>query len=452
MRLMGRKFKQALTLTAIGALLLGGISFAALTSASLKPVPESFHAVMSESQHLQIIDRHGARLNTTYQNEWNIHDGVELHRIPQFLKTAFIISEDKRFYEHNGPDWLARLSALGSNVKALRAVRGASTITEQSARMVNIRPRTLWSRWLEGFEAGRLEERFSKDDILEFYLNQVPYTANRRGIVQAAQYYFDRDLETLSQKEMLALVVLVRAPSRMDLWKDTSRVNDSIERLTEQLIDQGAMSLDEQKTVLAQDLKLTAPSLGVDARDFVGYVKTHPHVSQAGWPFVKTTLDTNLQNSVQTLLDNRLKALSSKTVNNGAVLAVDHATGEILVWAVAGKDDEDRPGRFYNAVNMPRQPGSALKPMLYALALEKGWSAATIIDDAPLVESVGNGLHAYQNYSRSFYGPVTLRQALGNSLNIPALKTLQYVGADNYLEYLRELGFGGLGHHPNFLW
>lgn len=420
------------------------------TASNLKSAPESFHTVLSDSHHIQILDRHGEPLNITYQNNWNIHDTVALHQVPEFLKTAFIISEDKRFYKHSGPDWLARSSALLTNIKAMRGARGASTITEQVVRMIHPRPRTIWSRWLEGFEATELGKHFTKGEVLEFYVNQVPYTANRRGVVQAARYYFNRDLDTLSKKEMLALVVLVRAPSRLDLWKDTERVESSINRLADQLIEKDLLSEQEKNSLLAQKFELEAPKLSVHANEFVRYVKNHSLLHLAGWPHVKTTLDGTLQQRIQTMLDGRLNYLKSQKVHNGAVLAVDHTTGEILVWAVAGKNAEDTPGRFIDAVTTPRQPGSALKPLLYSLALEKGWSAATIIDDAPLTASVGNGLHSYQNYSRTFYGPVTLRQALGNSLNIPALKTLQYVGSEDYLSYLSNLGFTGLNNHPNF--
>jgi len=433
-------------------LLLGFIAAAILTFKTyqgLKPAPKSFHEVLSDSQNLQILDRSGQPLNVTYQNNWNIHHNLQLHQFPDFLKKAFIISEDKRFYQHLGADWRARISALFTNIKAMRAVRGASTITEQSVRMIHPRPRTIWSRWLEGFEAASLEKHFSKDEILQFYLNQIPYAANRRGVLQASRYYFNRDLDTLSKKEMLALIVLVRAPSRLDLWKDTKKIEGSIARLIEQLIAKNIISKTEKKIILAQSFKLDKPTLDINANDFVSHVKTHPFIEHAGWPNVRTTLNSNLQANIQKMLDSRLKYLAPKKVNNGAVLAVDHQTGEVLAWVVAGKEN-DTPARFIDAVTSPRQPGSALKPLLYLLALKKGWSAATIIDDAPLIESVGSGLHSYQNYSRQFYGEVTLRQALGNSLNIPALKTLQYVGAAEYLEFLNNAGFKRLDKHVNF--
>ncbi len=238
------------TLKRIGILTVTVMTVAAVlaysTVSELKNLPSSFRALLSDSHHVQILDRNGEALNRTYQNSWNVHDVVALHQVPEFLRKAFVFSEDKRFYRHAGPDWMARSSAVVANLKAMRSVRGASTITEQTVRMINPRPRTVWSRWLEGFEAGMLEEHFSKDEILEFYLNQVPYAANRRGVVQAARYYFNRDLDTLSRKEMLALAVLVRAPGRLDLWKDSHRIEASIARLAGRLVQEELLSINEK--------------------------------------------------------------------------------------------------------------------------------------------------------------------------------------------------------------
>ncbi len=437
-----------------GLIALGFTVLYLVTINHLKPVPQSLRNITSSAAHIQVLDSREQPLNVTYQNAWNVHDQVDLHDIPEFLKTAFILSEDKRFYKHNGPDWRARAAALVTNIKSLRAVRGASTMSEQTIRMIHPRPRTIGSRWLEGFDAVNLENKFTKDEIFEFYLNQIPYAANRRGVAQAANYYFNRDLSTLSRKEMLALAVLVRAPGRMDLWKDISRVEGRIDRLAALMARQGYITHKDKDRMLGETLTLEAPSLNIFARDFVSYVKDLPVSDmpqrRQAYGKVKTYLDANLQSSIQNMLDTRLRDLDTKHVKNGAVLIVEHKTGKILTWAVGGAENAATPGRFIDAVTTPRQPGSALKPFLYSLALQRGWTAASIIDDAPFIESVGHGLHSYQNYSRQFYGPVTLRQALGNSLNIPALKALQHVGGDNYLTYLDTLGFTSLTAHPNF--
>ena len=443
--------RKKIILSIFVAITLSFIILIVKTLNDIKHVPQSFGAVLSSASEFQIVDRHGKPLNFTYQNRWNAHEVKELHEIPMFLKTAFIHSEDKRFFKHGGADWLARASALFVNIKKMRAVRGASTITEQVVRMINRRPRTVWSRWIEGWEAGRLEQYYDKNEIFEFYLNQVPYAANRRGVVQATRFYFDRDLDTLSKKEMLALVVLVRAPSRMDLHRDSNKdIQSSILGLSGRLVQKGVLSEIESKILLDQKFEIQKSSLDVSAPHFIEYVRLHTALNNSKTNKVFTTLDSSFQKRVQFLTDKHLVNHRSKKVLNAAALVVDHTTGGVLAWVVGGNQNKDKPGSFINAVTTPRQPGSALKPFLYALALEKGWSPATIIDDSPLSESVGNGLHSYSNYSHTFYGPVTVRQALANSLNIPALKTLQYVGSEEYLRTLHNIGFSNINNHPNY--
>ena len=427
------------------------------TAGDLQPLPATLRGPGDASapdagrRGVQLLDRRGEPLNTTFTSEWNVHDVLALHEIPEFLRAAFVAAEDRRFYEHHGPDWSARLSAALLNLRNGRAIRGASTISEQVVRLLHPRPRSVWSRWLEGFEAAELERRFTKDEILEFYLNQVPYASNRHGVQQAASYYFARDVGTLSRKEMLALAVLVRSPSRFDLLRDMRASEGAIERLADALVDAGALPRAERDGVLAERFALEAPRLAVAAPHFVQHARAEIAASgMAATPKVTTTLDARLQATVQRLLDERMRHLGSQRVGNGAVLAVDHTTGEVLAWVVAGGGGADGPASFIDAVTTPRQPGSALKPLLYALALDSGWTAAQTIVDEPLVESTSGGMHSYQNYSRRFYGPVALRDALGNSLNIPAVKTLQYVGAERYLATLRRLGFEELTDHPDF--
>jgi penicillin-binding protein 1C len=435
-----RKFWISLAILVLGTGILLG-----KTLLDLNPLPLSLSVTSSPIHKLQILDRHAIPLTITYQNDWNLHDYVPLHDIPELLQQIFLLAEDKRFYEHGGPDWQARWHAMFQNLIALRIVRGASTITEQTVRMLYPRPRTFWSHWLQGIEASRLEQRFSKADILEFYLNQVPYANQRRGVVQAARYYFDRDLDTLSLKEMIALAVLIRAPSRLDLRRSKTEIEAPIARLAQRLLDLNLISNTDYQEILTTPLLLRDTALLVQATHFVNYVYTShtspqlPHLSR-----LYTTLDAKLQSFVQSILDQRIQDLKAQNVSHGAVLVVDHQTNEVLAWVNSGRPSPEIPGSQIDAVTTPRQPGSALKPFLYALALEKGWTAATLIDDTPLAEAVGVGLHDYRNYSRSYYGPLRLRDALGNSLNIPAIRTIQFVGNQLFLQRLHQLGIASL--------
>jgi penicillin-binding protein 1C len=426
------------------ALLLILLGFCLKTYWDIAPAPQSLQQVLASSQILQVVDRGGAPLTISYQNRWNRYDVLPLHQMPETLVRAFVLSEDGRFYDHHGVDWSARMAALRQNIRARHVVRGASTITEQVARMLNPRPRTLWSKWLETLEASRLDAAFSKSTLLEFYLNQVPYAANRRGVLQAARYYFDRDLSSLTVKEMLALVVLVRAPSSFDLHKNPGKIDAAVGRLAARMLQAGWLDQAVWAELADVPLSLAWPESPPNVGAFVRYARQQAAQNHVFGATIKTTLDRYWQQQVQQILDQRVKDLADKNVHNAAAVVVDHQSGEILVWAVAGADDPLTPSGRVDAVTTPRQPGSALKPFLYGLALESGWSPATKIDDAPLATAVGRGLHHFKNYSNGYYGQVTLREALGNSLNIPALHTISYVGAARYLDFLHELGFASL--------
>ncbi len=421
------------------------------TNADLLPLPDKLIPDVSDAGRIRILDRNNVPLTMTYQNRWNTHDYVPLHEMPEFLQQAFIISEDKRFYSHRGVDRLARLNAIWQNGRSLGAVRGASTITEQVVRMWHPRPRTLWSRWLEGIEASRLERSFSKADILEFYLNEVPYASNRRGVVQAARFYFDRDLETLSRKEILALAVMVRSPSRLDMHKNPEAVERPVAGLSASIEKRGIINNSEAGLIMHEDLRITDSELTVDAAHFIDFLYRTRSASML--PVngqVNTTLDASLQSKAKTILDQRMSDLSASGVKNGALLISDNRTHEVLAWAISGKRSGDISGSWIDAASVPRQPGSTLKPFVYALALDRGWTAATLIDDSPLAEPVGTGLHSYHNYSRVHYGKLTLRDSLGNSLNVPAVRTLQYVGVEDLLERLHQMGMSSLQQRPDF--
>lgn len=422
-----------------GALALGAACFALATLLSLKPITKDFDTITAESRNVPVSDRFGNPLSITYQAQWNNRNARALYAMPEFLVTAFLYSEDRKFYDHGGVDWKARSGAVLQNIAQRKTVRGASTITEQVVRLINPRPRNLWSKWLEGIEATMLERHAAKPAILEFYLNQLPYASGRRGVAQAAHYYFNRDLDTLSLRETLALVILARAPSAYDLYRNAARIDAPLNRLAGQMKDTGKLSPEQFADLQNETLAPAKPSLPVDARHFARFVQMN--TQKTG---LRTTLDSTLQTQVQDILDSRVKKLSPKKVANAAAIVIDHENGEILAWAVAGARDVNTKAGEIDPVTTPRQPGSTLKPFLYASALEKGWNAATIINDAPIAEAVGSGLHRFRNYSGTHYGPITLREALGNSLNIPAVLTIHYVGVEPFLDTLHRLGFDSL--------
>lgn len=415
------------------------------TMVSLRPPPEKLEPGSAGVNRLQVLDRSGLPLSRTYQNSWNYSDQISLYQVPLVLQQAFIQAEDKRFYAHTGIDWLARSNALLQNIAAGRVVRGASTISEQVVRMLQPRPRTFWSRWLEGWEAQRLENAFSKGDILAFYLNQVPYAGQRRGVRQAARYYFDRDLSALSRTEYLALAVMIRAPGKLSPSRGADALHARVQQLASRMQQVGLLSVEEVARVESDTLSADSAELTVDASHYVRFVldsEIASDLQQSGK--VTTTLESGLQLTIQGLLNSRLAALQDEKVSAGAVLVANWQTGEILAWVNGRASGLAAQDQFIDAVLAPRQPGSALKPFLYALAMEKGWHAATLLNDAPLAGAIGQGQHNYQNYSRHHYGPIRLRVALGNSLNIPAVLAAKFVEPQAFLQTLHQLGFESL--------
>lgn len=408
-----------------------------------RALPQRLEVASGRDGAVAVLDREGRLLRPRQDDDWNVHERLALEAMPALLREAFVVAEDRRFWQHAGVDWRARAAALWQNLRAGRGVRGASTISEQVVRLLHPRPRTPWSRWVEGWEALRLEARFGKAEILEFYLNQVPYGANRRGVLPAARLYFGRHVDTLSEREMLALAVLVRAPSR--LARDPGALAAGVERLARALEGQGLLDALAAARVREQPLQLARHRAEAQAAHFVREVTRRAGGLPDG--AVRSSLDGRLQLLAESYLQQRLQDLSREGARQGAVLIVELPYNRVRAWAVG---DLEHPGVVgVDAVRARRQPGSTLKPLLYALALERGWHAETRIADDPLAERVDGGLHQYRNYSRTHYGSVSLREALGNSLNVPAVRTLQFVGGADFLARLRQLGMRSLDAHPN---
>jgi penicillin-binding protein 1C len=419
----------------------------------MRDFPDDLESLTGTTVKSQVLARDGTPLSYTLENSWNTTDVVPLTAVPPLLQTALIVSEDQHFYEHHGVDWPARFAALLLDVRAGSAIRGASSITEQVVRMVHPRPRNLWSRWVEGFEATRLNARLSKAQILGFYLNQVPYAERRRGVVQAARLYFNRGLDTLSPGEQLSLAVLVRSPVGMDLRRNAPRAHWAVDQLADRLSQRGELSPAQREQIRAEPWLLNNASASLEASHFVSHVLNASRAVPVRAK-LRTTLDPHVQVTAQNILDGALAGLARRHVHDAALLVIDHQHNEILAWVVgrtkSGRGAAGTAGLGYDTVLAPRQPGSTMKPLLYALALERGWTAATLIDDSDLSEAVGGGQHTFHNYSHRQYGLLRLREALGNSLNIPAVKTLKFVGEEAFMERLHQSGVSSLTQHPDF--
>lgn len=412
-------------------------ALAVATWRALMPLPTEL--VPGHSASIQrFLAADGTPLSYSLRGRLNVSTTEPMWRVPDLMRKAFVISEDKRYWEHGGVDWVARLKALWSNWQAGQIIRGASTIGEQVARILRPRPRTYWSHWIAGFDASRLLQRFGHAQVLEFYLNQVPYGARRRGVVQAASYYFGRDLSALDPAEQVALAVLVRSPARYDPRNHPRSLRWAVDQLAQRMQSSGVIGTAEAQAVLRAPIIPGQQKLSVDAGPFVAYAERRARTLGLQEPVLRTTLDPTTQGFVQQTLIEHQHALGARGVTDAAALVVDNESGDVLAWAVAPK-----AGPFaMDAVVTPRQPGSTLKPFVYGLAMERlGWQPDTVIEDTPLAEHVGSGVHSYRNYSGRHYGRVSVRYALANSLNVPAIRTAQDVGVAPILTLLQHLGF-----------
>lgn len=419
---------------------------ALFTWLNLAPLPAQLPPA-GQSAAAELLARDGTPLTENRNAHFNYSTQLPLTQIPTLVRDAFVVSEDRRYWQHGGSDWRARFAASWQNLRAGRIVRGASSIGEQVARILTPRPHTYWSHWLDGVEAGRLLARFGHAHMLEFYLNQVPYAGQRRGVGEAAHYYFGRNLAALDPAEQLALAVLVRAPDLYDPRRHPHTLRHAVNSLAARMQNAGTISATQAQAVRASAVTPGVMRLAVIAGPFIAYARTRAQLLGLDSPVIITTLDPELERFVQAVLRRTLAALSTRGVHDGAALVVDNQTGAVLAWAVAPQ----RSATDIDPVLTPRQPGSTLKPFLYSLALERlGWQADTVLRDGPLQMASNGGVHPFRNYSDRYYGRVSLRYALGNSLNIPAVETASDVGVDSLLALLHQLGFTTLNQSPDF--
>ena len=281
------------------ALGLAAAVLAAATVWDLAPLPVSLPPPRRAAEPV-LLASDGTPLTVDRAGRFNRTAQLSLTQIPQLLRTAFVFSEDRRFWSHGGSDWRARFVALWQNLRAGHIVRGASTIGEQAARILTPRPRTYWSHWLEGLEAGRLIGRFGHAGVLDFYLNQVPYGAERRGIAPAARYYFGAQVGALDPAEELALVVLVRSPAALDPRRHPRALRRVVDSLAGRMRRKGLLGPGALRAILRSPLAAAAPpQLPVIAGGFVGFVRARIRALRLHGGHFTTTLDAPLERFVQ---------------------------------------------------------------------------------------------------------------------------------------------------------
>ncbi len=394
----------------------------------------------------RILDRNGRLLYRIYQDENRTI--IPLERIPQDMINATIAIEDKNFYRHRGFSLKGISRALIHNFRE-DSLQGGSTITQQLVknRLLNNK-KTIRRKLREILLAILVEGMYSKDEILEMYLNEVPYGGSTYGIEEAAWKYFGKPAKDLSLGESSMLAGLPAAPSVYTPFGSNPELSQRRqEEVLRRMVEDSFISIEEAYHARNEELSYSQNIIDIKAPHFVMYVKKllaekyGEKVLQQGGLEVRTTLDLNLQRQAQKMVTDEVEELKNLNVNNGAALVTNPQTGEILAM-VGSKDyfDFENDGQV-NVALRPRQPGSSIKPLTYSLALENGQTPWTKINDSPVTYHIpGSKPYSPKNYDNRFHGMVTLRQALANSYNVPAVKTLAKLGVDNLVDHAEELG------------
>ncbi len=445
--------------------ILGGsaLLFSYYRIARTLPSVDDLKSRASQFETTRILDRNGNLLYEILDPTAGRRTYVTLDRISPALVAATIATEDKDFYDHPGFDPWAIMRALWENYRTEGQGGGASTITQQLARALLLSPeeraeRTYSRKTREIILAAEITRRYSKDEILELYLNEIYYGNLAYGIEAAAETYFGKTANQLNIAEASFLAGLPQSPSVYDIF--TNR-NVTLARQQQVLVlmfglsqERGCIEVSNSDSPICVDQVAAANAANeMKAREFTPprIASRYPHwvnfiraqlesqydaqtIYRSGF-IVYTTIDPRLQDEAQRLVTEQVAALADNNAKNGALVAIQPSTGEIL--AMVGSPDFNNAaisGQVNMATSPTRQPGSSIKPITYVAAFEKGWTPATLIWDVPS-EFPPSGdpndpREPYRpvNYNRRFHGPVTVRTALANSFNIPAVKTLAYVG------------------------
>ncbi len=389
-------------------------------------------------------DREGRVLRDARAIDGSRRRWVPLDRMDPDLLAAFLAAEDRRFYRHHGMDLLAAVRAARDNLRAGRIVSGGSTITMQLARILRPAPRTWLGKAAQLFWALRLEQHLDKQTILEQYLNRLPLGQGTNGVESAASLYFEGTTAELSLGQAALLAGLARAPSADNPLVSLPRARGRRGYALGRLRALGYASVEAGARAAEEPLVGRSGRPGFLAPHFTTRVLRELDRSEqappSGW---RTSLDLALQEEVESEVGHTVETLADRGARQAAAVVLDNHSGEILAWVGSPDFWADTAGQV-DMVLSPRQPGSALKPFLYALAFDRGFTPASILPDIARVYQTGTGPYRPRNYDRRYHGPVRAREAVASSYNVPAVELASRLGTGTLLHTLRLAGFASL--------
>ena len=406
-------------------------------------LPDPNKVIRREGFSTIIYDRNGKVLYDLYNKENRIP--LEIKDVPKYLQEATVAIEDKDFYKHQGYD-VAGIARATVYALTGRGITGASTLTQQLVKNVLLSPeRTVFRKIKEAILAYQIEKKFSKDQILQMYLNEVPYGGTYYGAESAARGYFGKSAKDLTLTESAILAGLPQSPTTYSpLGAHPKAYIDRTKDVLRRMREDGYITAQMEHDATAQLPNVTFASTtgNIKAPHFVFFVKEElikkygEQMVESGGLRVTTTLDLDLEQEVEKIVHDEVLKLKAAKASNGAGVVLNPKTGEIL--AMAGSYDFfDKDFGAYNVATAQRQPGSSGKPFIYATALEKGYTAATMLVDAKTDYPSGDPEHPIYtpaNYDGKYRGPRQLRLALGNSINTVAVKVTALAGLKDIMQ------------------
>jgi 1A family penicillin-binding protein len=449
---------------------LGAVTLGYVAVARTLPPADQLVTLTSHGQNTRIYARDGSLLQAPLAPNdptAGLRRRVPLSEISPYLIGAVVATEDSNFYEHRGVDPVALGRAIFRAVQTQGPVIGTSTISQQLSKLVFLSPeRTLTRKVKEAILAAEITRRYPKDTILEIYLNEIYYGNLAYGIEAAARLYFNKPASELTLAEAALLAGLPQAPAAYDPLQHPERAKNRQADVLRLMVEHGAITPQEADAAWREPLTYYGSGLESTRLDkaphFVMTVRSEierlygPELLYRGGLQVYTSLDPALQTEAERQVQAGVTELQGRNVSNGALVALDPRSGEILAMVGSADFNDVEISGQVNVATSPRQPGSTIKPFTYLAAFERPtdwWTAATLIDDVRTEFDDGPGRPPYVpvNYDGREHGRVSVRSALANSYNIPAVKALQQVGVSSLLQVAERFGIFTLtrpGHPP----
>ena len=366
----------------------------------------------------------------TPDQQWRMK--TNLGEISPLLRKTIVVKEDRYFYYHPGINPVAIIRAMALNILRLRRTSGASTITMQVARALEPKRRTYWNKLVEVFRAFQLEWKYNKNEILQLYLNKVPYGGNIQGVKSASLLYFSKNPDHLSLAEITALSVIPNKPSSLVMGKRNDLIVIERNKWLRRWAKEGVFTPKEIEDALAEPLTAKRGVVPALAPQLALKLK------KSGRELIHTTIELNTQLKIEKLVKDYSRTLTLSNIRNAAVIVLDNRTHRVVSYVGSADFHDSTDGGQVNGAGAIRQPGSTLKPLLYGLCVDAGLLTPKMtITDVP----VNYQGYAPENYDRKFNGYVTMEYALEHSLNIPAVKSLKALGKDVLIRRLTQCGF-----------